>query len=218
MWHVCPEVAREITSEKTLAAYNSIRKHIVADQFYEADPTLLRREIERFVGETKGTSVLGVVVPTAGHSFTGRVVGAVFSNVTVPKNVVIVCQNQSGIGPTCAIMTEGVWTTPLGQTRINTYLATLIKERSIYLERDSEALQHEYSAEVVLPFVQYANPDCQLVPIAMKYVPYRICEEVGRAIGQAIKEYSGQTLLIAASSMSHCGVPFGGTAEDADSR
>lgn len=181
-----------------------IRKPAVANQFYPGDKNKLTKEIENYViKEEKKEDVLGLVVPHAGYMYSGSVAGSVYSVVNIPDNVVVLCPNHTGLGSRAAIMSEGVWQIPTGDVGINSSLSRLIKDQSKNLEEDEGAHLREHSLEVQLPFLQYFNPNFQMVPICLGGRDLKFCQDIGLALARARKEFGQPVLIVASSDMTH---------------
>jgi len=181
-----------------------IRKPAVANQFYPGDKKNLTKEIESYaIKEEKKEEVLGLIAPHAGYMYSGRVAGSVYSVVNIPDNVVIICPNHTGMGSNAAIMSEGVWQMPTGDVGINSQLSRLIKDQSKNLEEDEQAHVREHSLEVQLPFLQYFNPNFQMVPICLAGRDLKFCQDIGLALARAKKEFNQPVLIVASSDMTH---------------
>src|SRR4051794_39033231 len=100
-----------------------VRKPAVAGAFYPADPAILLRDIRSYMPEATGSSCLACVVPHAGYMYSGHVAGAVYSRVNLPRRLILLGPNHTGLGQPLAIMSTGVWLTPLGEAHIDEPLA-----------------------------------------------------------------------------------------------
>ncbi len=135
-----------------------IRQPAVAGRFYPARCAAsprrggkLYRRVCRRAGEAK-IRALGCVVPHAGYMYSGHVAGAVYRRLELPRRMVILCPNHTGMGEPLAIMSEGVWQTPLGEVAIDDELATELKQQMPLLSEDDAAHRSEHALEVQLPF------------------------------------------------------------------
>ena len=181
-----------------------IRKPAVAGQFYPGSEQSLKEELERCLDPNlPKKDAFAVVSPHAGYMYSGKVAGAVYSCVNLPKIFIILSPNHTGAGAEGAIMTETGWETPLGVATINKKLALSILEKSSHLTEDPLAHFHEHSLEVQIPFIQYLVPDLTFVPICLGFNQLSILKELGSAIAQAIKEYDERVLLISSTDMTH---------------
>jgi len=69
--------------------------------------------------------VIGLVSPHAGYVYSGPVAGATISRIVFKDTFIIIGPNHTGLGKPCSIMTEGTWTTPLGEVEIDSELGYL---------------------------------------------------------------------------------------------
>jgi AmmeMemoRadiSam system protein B len=181
-----------------------IRQPAVAGQFYSSDPSKLRNEIREFMDiEAPKEEAIGVIAPHAGYMYSGAVAGALYNSVVIPGTVLILGPNHHGFGSKAAIYPSGEWLTPLGSSKINDRLSSLVKKNSNFIEEDMAAHHYEHSLEVQLPFLQYINPDVTIVPICIGYSDYAVCRELGIGIAMAIREFGNDVLLLASSDMTH---------------
>jgi AmmeMemoRadiSam system protein B len=99
-------------------------------------------------------------------------------------------------------MTEGEWTTPLGDAPIDGPLAREIVDESDMIDVEDEAHREEHSIEVQLPFLQFIYPRrFKFVPICMMLQDLQTSIEIGDAVGKAAKRYSAT--IIASSDWTH---------------
>jgi len=180
------------------------RKAAVAGSFYPGSRQELLEMLKEFTDPgVVRTRALGIISPHAGYIYSGRGAGIIFSRVEIPEDVIVLAPNHRGIGADVAVWEEGSWLTPLGEVKVNTELARLIKSETDLVESDESAHRSEHSLEVQLPFLQYFKPDFRLVPLCLLRMSYEDCEEVGKAIAKAIKEWGKPVLIVASSDMSH---------------
>jgi AmmeMemoRadiSam system protein B len=187
----------------------AIRQPAVAGRFYPASPQRLRAEVEAYTAapldapaETK-IRALGCVVPHAGYMYSGHVAGAVYRRLELPRRMVILCPNHTGIGEPLAIMSQGAWQTPLGDAPIDEELAAELKERMPLLSEDAEAHRTEHALEVQLPFLQVLAPGFRFVPIAVGTGHFDVLRSLGIALGNVLAKPGEGALVIASSDMNH---------------
>ncbi|QPJ64863.1 MAG: AmmeMemoRadiSam system protein B [Candidatus Nitrohelix vancouverensis] len=179
-----------------------IRAAAVAGRFYPGDAEALSRDLtERIDSSAQARSALGVLVPHAGYMYSGDVAGAVYSRIEFPETVILLGPNHSGEGAKVAVMTEGVWQTPLGQSAIDSELAEAICGQSTLATADARAHGKEHSLETQLPFLQFFKPDIKIVPICLSRLDWPSCQKFAQAILSALG--SRRVLIVASSDMSH---------------
>lgn len=181
-----------------------IREAVVSGQFYPSNASKLKALIQSFVSQKEGKIDAKVVIsPHAGYVYSGNVAGLLYSSIVIPDTVVLLGPNHTGLGRRFAIMTEGIWETPLGKININSELAKEISSGFEKIEDDVYAHVREHSIEVQLPFLQFFNPEVSIVPICIMDGSYIDLEKLGNAVADAIKSYKGNVLVVVSSDMSH---------------
>ncbi len=189
----------------------AIRQPAVAGQFYPADPRELRSEIQAFTSiSAKAESqqpapirALGCVVPHAGYIYSGGVAGAVFRRLELPAQYIILCPNHTGRGEPLAILSRGLWRTPLGDVPVDEAMASALKARFRLLTEDEAAHRFEHALEVQLPFLQVLHPEFSFVPIAVGTSQFEVLSALGVAMASVISELGSRVLVIASSDMNH---------------
>ena len=181
------------------------RKPYVAGYFYPGQKDTLEHMLHSLVDKDRDKEkAVCVVTPHAGYEYSGKVAGAVFSSVQLPRKLILLGPSHRAIQGHFAIMREGYWSTPLGNISIATDLADRILEGSDLISEDDEAHMGEHSLEVQLPFIQIFNPDCEIVPISNTYfASFEELDELGKTIATAVKDQSEDILIVASTDMSH---------------
>lgn len=179
------------------------RSPAVAGQFYEDNPTRLKRSISALFPAKKGKlAAKALIVPHAGHVYSGKVAGETFGRVVIPETVVLLGPNHHGIGAPLAVSSED-WETPLGTVPLAADVAAaLLKESNLFVVDDT-AHQREHSIEVQLPFLQHRQKNLRIVAISVSHLPFEQCQQAGKALAKAIVQRNGPVLLVASTDMSH---------------
>ncbi len=184
-----------------------IRQPAVAGRFYEGSPTLLEKEVGAFIEKgLKKEKAIGIVSPHAGYVYSGAVAGAVYSRIIIPKTIILMGPNHTGIGKAVSVFPEGEWTMPNGPVAVNNKLAELILKYSKTASADYHAHQHEHSLEVQIPFIQYFSKDFSIVPITIMDTSLKTCQDIGEGIAKAVKEYikeAEDVLIVSSTDMTH---------------
>ncbi len=179
------------------------RRPAVADQFYPGNPSLLEKTVKGFLEDRKKKRAIAVISPHAGYIYSGRVAGAVFSEVEIPNSVILIGPNHTGLGENVAVMASGRWEMPFGVVDINEGLANRLLDLSPLFSKDSTAHRMEHSLEVQIPFLYYINPNVTIVPITIMPLGFERCTEIGRAIADVIGEADEDVLIVISSDMNH---------------
>ncbi|MCD6415132.1 MAG: AmmeMemoRadiSam system protein B [Planctomycetes bacterium] len=181
------------------------RRAIVAGQFYPANPERLRSAIESYTPEDAAKEgVLGILSPHAGYEFSGKVAGRAFARAEIPDTVVLLTPSHNFASPPAALWTGGEWETPLGAARLHQPLTEALS-RLAGVQPDDRTHLPEHSGEVVLPFLQYHNPQARIAVICITgSARLGALKELGEAIAGALGEVGAPDgLVVASSDMSH---------------
>jgi MEMO1 family protein len=183
---------------------SAVRTPAVAGRFYPRNAEELRREIEDYAAtETSPIAAIGCIAPHAGYMYSGHVAGAVYSRLEIPRRVIILCPNHTGVGHPLAAMTRGAWQTPLGEVAADVELGAALLEGFPAIHEDSAAHRSEHAIEVQLPFLQARRTDLSFVPIAVGTSDFQVLQRLGEAIADVISDQEDKILIIASSDMNH---------------
>jgi AmmeMemoRadiSam system protein B len=183
-----------------------VRLPAVADRFYPSDAGELSTQIKEYITPENGLTVRNVkacLVPHAGLMFSGHVAGPVFSSIRIPKKVVILGVRHRPPGSPAAIVSDGVWRTPLGDAEIDHELAEKLRVACPLLTEDPVAHSKEHSLEMQIPFLQVLHPGFRFVPIALGTAHFETLVSLGQAIGGALAAEKDKVLLVTSSDLNH---------------
>lgn len=140
-----------------------VREPAVAGRFYTGDPYELAEEVAGYLGAAPevGPQPPGIIVPHAGHIYSGPVAAHAYATLRSTPRVVLA-------GPAHFVAVDGmvapmaqVWRTPLGDVQIDQDAIS-----AAGLRQDDYPHAPEHSLEVQLPFLQVRlDPGWQLVPL-----------------------------------------------------
>jgi MEMO1 family protein len=154
---------------------------------------------------TRNQNLLGLIVPHAGYKYSGPVAAHSFyklASAGIFESIIILGPNHTGLGSGASTMTEGEWSTPLGDVPIDADLAREIVDSSDLLDVEDEAHRNEHSIEVQLPFLQFIYPRrFKFVPICMMLQDLKTSIEVGEAIAKAAEKHGA--MVLASSDWTH---------------
>lgn len=182
-----------------------LRPPAVAGRFYPDDPEELARQIAAFAPPVEHAlrSAIACMVPHAGYRYSGRVAGAVYARLKMPRRFLLLGPRHFPRGKAQAIVSEGAWQTPLGRAEIDSNLARELQAAYPRLSEDNVAHQSEHALEVQLPFLQCLSGDIRFVPIALGPTDYVQLESLGHAIAEVLRRQADSVLMIASSDMNH---------------
>ena len=154
---------------------------------------------------TRNQNLLGLIVPHAGYRYSGPVAAHSYyhqASAGIFESIIILGPNHTGLGSGVSTMTEGEWSTPLGDVPIDTDLAQEIVDSSDLVDVEDEAHRNEHSIEVQLPFLQFIYPRrFKFVPICMMLQDLQTSIEVGEAIAKAAENH--RAIVLASSDWTH---------------
>lgn len=181
-----------------------VRRPAVAGYFYPSNSRELFEEISSYIkGDIPERDVIGVLSPHAGYMYSGKVAGKTFAAVRVPDTVIVIGPNHTGLGAEAAIICSGKWMIPGAEIEIDSELGNMLIENFKELEEDTLAHSREHSLEVQIPFLYYKNRNVKLVPICLAHKNFNFCNDLGKAIGETIRRYGRNVLIVASSDMTH---------------
>lgn len=181
-----------------------IRPPAVAGQFYPGRAEVLLHDIREYTTTNAAKRpALGCVVPHAGYMYSGRIAGAVYASLQLPKRYVILCPNHTGVGAPLAINSIGAWETPLGEIPVDSELAEILKGAFPLLAEDRLAHRAEHALEVQLPFLQTLVKTFQFVPITVGTSRLDVLQQLGQAICESLRKLPEPAMVIASSDMNH---------------
>ena len=183
-----------------------LRLPAVAGRFYPHDSSELARQVAVFAApapDEPPREAIACLVPHAGYRYSGRVAGAVYARLKLPRRFLLIGPRHFSRGKAQAILSEGAWQTPLGRAEIDSQLARELQSACPELREDEAAHQTEHALEVQLPFLQCLSSDFRFVPIALGILDYAQIESLGRAIAEVLRRQPDPVLVIASSDMNH---------------
>jgi MEMO1 family protein len=180
------------------------RRPAVAGVFYPDRQELIEAELDRLMTPAaERVSARAVVVPHAAWQYSGRVAGEVFRRLNLPRLVVILAPNHSGLGPPGSVMARGPWAIPGGAVSVAEDLARALIAGSPLLSEDERAHRREHAIEVQLPFLRRLRSDVAVVPIVLGRRDLPFCLEVGRGLAATVRQASEPVLLVCSTDLNH---------------
>jgi hypothetical protein len=189
---------------------------VVAGKFYPGDKDELVRSIEDCyrgeygpgeLPEVSGNelrSPVGLISPHAGYPYSGPIAAHAFgwmARLGKPEAIVVLGTNHSGLGPPVSILTEGSWSTPLGNVDFDVELGREVLKSSELLEEDRASFNREHSIEVQLPFLQHLwGSDLAIVPVCLKDQSEAVADDIATALEENLP---GGSLVIASTDFTH---------------
>ena len=174
-----------------------------AQSFYESDPAKLSEALAGWLARSEPASgpVQAIVVPHAGHFYTGALIakglGAVRGR-TYRRIVEISAVHHVSFSG-AALPAEGGFDTPLGPLRVDEAAVGLLAQYPHFARR-AVAFDGEHALEVIHPFLRHLWPQASLVPLLVGNADGPALEAIARALRNVLDE---ETLLVATTALTH---------------
>lgn len=210
-------MAEKSTTEK------KIRKSILAGSWYPKDKDQLKKQILSYLSEqsdfeqdsvaepdsVKG-NIIGLIVPHAGHIFSGRVAGKAYSLLKEQdtKRVIILAPSHYFFFRGAALCDYTHYETPLGDVKVANASSLLgintgNKNPNNPFILYQEAHSFEHAIEIQLPFLQLILNDFEMLPIIIGAdTSQNQIKEIAASLVDFVHE---KTLVIASSDFTHYG-------------
>lgn len=174
-----------------------VREPAVAGRFYTDEAQDLARQVRAYLDASRvhlPRQPRAVIVPHAGHMYSGVVAGTGFAQLHEARRVVLAGPAHFVPGAGMVAPAVQAWRTPLGLVQID---EVAIEE--LGLRRSDTAHGPEHSLEVQLPFLQeQLAPGWRLVPILVgRAQPTAVADVFGQALGDP------DTVVVLSTDLSH---------------
>ena len=182
----------------------AIREPVVAGTFYPMDRSELSRQLDHLVAvDPERHQLLACVAPHAGYMYSGGVAGRLFGHLDLPRRVVVMGPNHTGMGADVSVAPHDQWQTPLGPQEVDRELAEALMARDPDAVGDGHAHWREHSIEVQLPFLRRRRPDIVILPIALKHISLDRCLQLAENLAVLAAGLDEPVGFVASSDMTH---------------
>jgi AmmeMemoRadiSam system protein B len=188
----------------------NVRPSPIAGTWYPSDPDRLRDSIDTFLEQAPEIplegEIVGVIVPHAGHRYSGGVAAHAFRLLrgASPK-VVAVLSPFHQPHPAPILSTNHIaYQTPLGEIEVASDLLDDLERElaaeEIYLQRIPH--DQEHALEIELPFLQRSLKDpFRMIPLMLRDQSLDTALALGHALAAILP--AGEFLLVASTDLSH---------------
>ncbi len=197
-----------------MGKHDMTREPYFAGSFYEGRSAALSAGIERFFAgrERRDADKIRpkmLLLPHAGHVYSGPVIAETLSRAVLPKRLVILCPSHTGRGKNLGVWAEGSWKIPGAEIPVDTELAGELIKGGHFVP-DAECHKGEHSAEVLLPFLLRERPDMEFVPAV--FSSFRGIADAAQDLAAVLRDIPGEKpCIVVSSDMNHY-------ADDAETR
>jgi len=188
-----------------------IRPSPIAGRWYPAQPDVLRGSIEAWLQDIQTEQMegqpVGVIVPHAGHRYSGSVAAHAFAHLRdqEPELVAVLSPLHSPVAETIATTAHQSYRTPLGTIEVDHDLLRQVEEQ--FLTRQGSKFvclreDQEHALEIELPFLQVAlKKPFKLLPIMLRDQGRSTARNLADALQATLQ--TTRVILVASSDLSH---------------
>ncbi len=181
-----------------------VREPSVAGMFYPGTAARLEAEVRDLLTVEKDQhELVACVAPHAGYVYSGGVAGRLYGHLRLPRRVVLLGPNHTGLGTRIAVAPHRAWRTPLGSLQVDRRLAAALMDAHPEASGDDAAHWREHSLEVHLPFLQLHRPEIMVLPVCLAHLRRDECARLGEALAAVIEAAGEPVGVIASSDMTH---------------
>ena len=192
-----------------------VRPSPIAGRWYSADAERLAQSIDGYLdaaeGEAPPGKIIGLVVPHAGHIYSGPVAAYAYRLVRqLPVEVVVILSPSHfhSDGPLMSSSHEA-YRTPLGVVEIDRRALAALRAAlgAAFNRAGSEVLveirrDREHAVEIQLPFLQRVLPEgFLLIPVMMGDQSARLSLALGQAVARVVGDR--RALIVGSTDLSH---------------
>lgn len=185
-----------------------IRRSIVAGQFYNANPSKLKNDIESFLKnvklEKKYENIFGIISPHAGYIFSGQTAAYGFKCIQNKQfdSVVVIAPSHNPIEFSVSVCDCDFYQTPLGDIPVDKEIVEELLEKEI-IDYSEMAHLREHSLEVQLPFLQTVLKKFHLIPILIGHQSLKTSKNLAEILHQILKDSDKKFLFVFSTDLSH---------------
>lgn len=181
-----------------------VRPSPIAGRWYPGSASQLVDSVDAYLSSPDLPSIdgaiIGLMVPHAGHHYSGPVAGRAFALVRDLDVDVVALIGPSHYPYPSPIVTSGhsAYVTPLGEVPIDRDLCEALAKR---LPIAPVRHDQEHSLEIELPFLQRVLKNFRLVPLALIDQSWHMAQRLGAELARLLAGH--KVLLVASSDLSH---------------
>lgn len=181
-----------------------VRPSPIAGTWYPGQSQHLAESVDAYIAaaqvEPPRGEIVGIVVPHAGHLYSGAVAAHAFKcirGLEVDTVAVLCPSHYHDDGPLLTTAHEA-YGTPLGEVPVDRRaLAALESEvPMVAIRRD-----REHALEIELPFLQRVLKEFRLIPVMIREQTAEVAQALGRALARVLR--GRRALLVGSSDLSH---------------
>ncbi len=192
---------------------SNIREPVFAGRFYEGNSARLKNQLNQLfddagniniTSEIVTNSLQALIVPHAGYVFSGKIAASAYHFLNREKQykrIFILASSHRYSFNGVAVYDIGNYSSPFGEIKTDTQLATELAEKSSLFFVYPGAHEAEHSIEVQLPFLQYVlGKDFTLVPLVIGTHNPATCREIAEILKPW---FTPENLFVISTDFSH---------------
>lgn len=184
-----------------------VRPAAVAGGFYPRSAARLGDELKGYLDGAPDTKpegeIVAAVAPHAGYVYSGAIAAQthrLLSDVDC-DTMVIIGHDAHTPGVVAFLSSADAFATPLGEVRVDTDMVDKLVAQHPGIVKEDRAHAREHTVEVQLPFLQYYQNRCKIVPILFGHASQEHCRILADAIDAAAGDR--KVFLLASTDLSH---------------
>lgn len=171
-----------------------IKKSSISGSFYSNDEKILRNELKYIEGN--GIKTPAIIVPHAGHIYSGKIAGEAYKKISNEYDkVILLAPNHTVYTKKAVLDTNDLWETPLGEVKL---WKPEIKNEAF--SENEIVHKQEHAAEVQIPFLQIKLKNFKVLPIIIGDINE---VDLNKITKELLKLIDKNTLLIISTDLSH---------------
>jgi AmmeMemoRadiSam system protein B len=188
-----------------------IRPSPIAGRWYPGDSSQLADSVDGYINAAQlpeiDGEVVGIIVPHAGHVYSGPVAGYAFKAIRdmQPELVVVVSPMHQPYSQPFLTCAHQAYRTPMGTIKIDREAVSLLSdelEAELGFGLTPVRNDKEHSLEIELPFLQRAlASEFNLLPVMVRDIDPSVVEILGKSMARVLAGRS--VILVASSDLSH---------------
>jgi len=182
----------------------SVRRSLVAGQWYPGAAPQLERSINELLSNVTSPQVngeiIGLISPHAGYVYSGQTAAYAYNQVRDARYDVVVILSPLHRLPLgrFAVNSASAYETPLGIVPVDVELVAALRRR---VSLSSTEYDGEHSIEIQLPFLQVVLGDVNLLPIMIGSSSFNAAVELGTALAEILADR--RALVVASTDLHH---------------
>lgn len=168
----------------------------IAGTFYPSSPDELKQNLNYIKRHKQTTHATAIIVPHAGHIYSGDIAGEAYKQIDEDyEKVIVLGPNHTTYTKKAILDTNDQWETPLGKTKIwKPNLQTDAFQENEIIHKQ------EHSIEVQLPFLQTKLKQFELLPIIIGDINEMDLNKISKEL---LKIITPKTLIVISTDLSH---------------